>query len=272
MTDTLLLSERAVLSVTGEEAESFLDGLLTNSVTNMQSGDQRYAALLTPQGKIIADMIMSLIEDGFLIDCPSQADQTLLKRLKLFKLKAKVDIDERTDLAVYAFHDDGLPDPRSADLATRHIGVRKEDEGFADSAYHSARIAAGIPEFGVDFGAEDAFPADVNMDMIGGVDFKKGCFVGQEVVSRMKRRGTARRRTLRLDFEESAPTRGAAIMAGDAQIGEITSRESKSALARIRIDRMAKAEAKGDAINVDGEPAIIVKPDWLAGELEAVVK
>ena len=190
MSSPVFLDHRAVLVVSGADAEAFLNGLLTVSTIDVPEGENRYGALLTPQGKIIADMILTRISDGFLIDCDAAVAPSLLKRLRMFKLRAAVAIEERSDLGVTAFA--GSPDPRSRLAPARLIAARATTS--ADTApYHAARIAAGVAEQGIDFGAEDVFPADINMDLNGGIDFRKGCFVGQEVVSRMKRRGTARR-------------------------------------------------------------------------------
>ena len=137
------------------------------------------------------------------------------------------------------------------------------------AAYHAARIAAGLPEQGVDFATEEVFPADINMDLNGGVDFRKGCFVGQEVVSRMKRRGTARRRTLKASFtaDISAP---APVLANGFEIGLLTSVSGSAGLARVRIDRMADALAKNESITAGGQPIRLDNPPWLASELAAM--
>ncbi len=128
-----------------------------------------------------------------------------------------------------------------------------------------------MPEQGFDFGAEDVFPADINMDLLQGVDFRKGCFVGQEVVSRMKRRGTARRRTMRVSVEQdvAAP---APVLANDFEIGMLTSFSGGAGLARVRIDRLAEAQAKGEPITVNGAAVTFDNPAWLAGELAAMAE
>jgi folate-binding protein YgfZ len=263
----LHLPHRAVISVAGLEAEPFLNGLLTNSAT-MPEGTRRWAALLTPQGKVIADMILARGPEGFLLDVDAAAAPALLKRLVMFRLRAQVAIDARPDLAVFAF--DGAPDPRSADAPARSISPRTRASQGELAQYHASRIAAGVPEMGADFGPEQVFPADINMDLLDGVDFKKGCFVGQEVVSRMKRRGVARRRTLVAEVSQLVSPTPIEIEADGFGIGELTSSGGGLGLARLRIDRLAQAEARGQALTAGGEAIGIRKPAWLAAELDAL--
>jgi folate-binding protein YgfZ len=268
MSSPVFLDHRAVLVVSGADAGTFLNGLVTVSTVDLPEGEIRYGALLTPQGKVIADMILTRIADGFLVECDAAVAPALLKRLRIFKLRAAVAIEERSDLGVTAF--EGSPDPRSPRAPARRIGPRTTIQGDK-AAYHSARIAAGVAEQGVDFGAEDVFPADINMDLIGGVDFRKGCFVGQEVVSRMKRRGTTRRRTLKASIaaDISAP---APVLANGFEIGMLTSISGGAGLARVRIDRMADAQMKNEAITAGGAPIQLDNPPWLAAELAAMAE
>lgn len=268
MSSPVFLDHRAVLVVSGADAGTFLNGLVTVSTIDLAEGEIRYGALLTPQGKVIADMILTRTADGFLIECDASVAPSLLKRLRMFKLRAAVAIEERSDLGVTAF--EGSPDPRSALAPSRRIGPRANAKGDI-AAYHTARIAAGVPEQGIDFGVEDVFPADINIDLNGGIDFKKGCFVGQEVVSRMKRRGTARRRTLNASFaaDISAP---APVLANGFEIGMLTSISGDAGLVRVRIDRMADAQMKNETITVGGAPISLDSPPWLAAELAAMAE
>lgn len=265
MTNSVFLEHRAVLLVSGADAESFLNGLLTQSTLGLAVGERRYAALLTPQGKIIADMILERTDDGFLLDVDAATTPTLLKRLRLFKLRAQVAITESADIGVVAFQ--GAADPRSLDAPHRDYAVRNPAISVDASAYHAARIVAGLPEQSVDFDAESVFPSDINMDLVHGVDFKKGCFVGQEVVSRMKRRGTTRRRTLPVHAANAAP---GAILADGFEIGQLTSVQDTVGLARLRIDRLAEADAAGQTLTVNDAPITVTKPAWLADELAAL--
>jgi folate-binding protein YgfZ len=267
MNQPIRLSHRTIISVTGEDAETFLNGIVTASTLKLETDAYRYGALLTPQGKVIGDMLIAHRDGEILLDCASVAAPALIKRLTLMKLRAAVTITERADLAAFAFT--GAPDPRDQRAPHRAIAARTDATSDDAGAYHAARIAAGLAEQGVDFGVEEVFPADINMDLMGGVDFRKGCFVGQEVASRMKRRGTARRRTLkvRLAAEIALP---APILADGFEIGLLTSFSGGEGLARVRIDRMAEAEAAGQAFTANGVALVFDQPDWLAGELAAL--
>ncbi len=271
MSEPVCLENRVVLCVDGADADTFLNGLLTNSMTGMAKGEMRYAALLMPQGKIISDLLALRTPVGFLLDVPAQADEALAKRLKMFKLKAKVDISIREDLAVYAFIKDGLVDPRNADMPRRSIDSKGLWDNTSRRAYDIECIKNGVPEQGKEFGENEVFPADVNMDLLNGVDFKKGCFVGQEVVSRMKRRATARRRTLGFHFPDGAPDSYTPLMLGETNIGTLSSSTTDYAFALVRIDRMAKAQIEhGDAFQANGRKASLIEPEWLAEQIKAV--
>lgn len=270
MPPALLLPHRAVISVAGLDANFFLNGLLTNATLGLTPGERSYAALLTPQGKVIADMVLARGPEGFLLDVDAAAAPMLEKKLALFRLRARVAIDARPDLAVFAF--DGAADPREPAAPRRSIAPRTRASASPLSLadYHAARIAAGLAEMGADFGPEEIFPADINMDLLSGVDFRKGCFVGQEVVSRMKRRGVARRRTLIAKVAGDAQQTPAPILADGFEVGRLTSAASGLGLARVRIDHVADAEAKGQAFVVGGQTLTFDKPDWLAAELAAL--
>lgn len=267
MQQPLFLQDRAIISVSGGEAEPFLNGILTASTLGLDETSFRFGALLTPQGKVIADALITRSDDAILLDCAASAAPALLKRLTLMKLRAAVVIAQRDDLGVTVF--DGAPDPRSEAAPRRRVGPR--GAGDDPAPYHAARIAAGLPEQGADFAGEDVFPADINMDLLDGIDFRKGCFVGQEVASRMKRRGTARRRTLKVSVAPGASP-GTPILAGPFEIGLLTSISGGGALARVRIDRLADAEAKGEPLTAGDAPVAFDHPDWLAGELAALAE
>ena len=194
MNDPIRLDDRAALTVLGPDASAFLQGLLTNDVQSAKEGEARFAALLSPQGKILVDFFAVRRADGFWLDVPKALAGELAKRLGFYKLRAKVTIADVSDgFAVAAL---GPPsgaiavfaDPRASGLGARAIVPRE----FADAlpseraAYDALRITLGVPEGGVDFAYGDAFPHDVNMDLLHGVDFAKGCYVGQEIVARMQ--------------------------------------------------------------------------------------
>ena len=268
MTDQLAaLPDRAVLSLTGPDTLVLLERLVTHNTQDWSNGEARYGALLTPQGKVIADFIAVRSVDGVLLDVAAPFAPDLAKRLKMFRLRSAVEISPRDDLKVMvspASHQGSALDPRSPDMPHRSFS------GAADLPdadwYDGVRIACGIPEQGQDFGAAEVFPAEINMDLLGGVDLKKGCFVGQEVVSRMHRRGNIRKRTLVLRGDGLEP--GTDIL-GPAVLGSVTSAVRNLALARVRIDRLAKAEADNQSIKVGDISAEIEKTDWLEAEMAA---
>jgi tRNA-modifying protein YgfZ len=262
------LADRGVLSVSGEDATSFLQGLLTNDVERLEAGQVRYAALLTPQGKILFDFfVYRAPADGgatFLLDCVKSASSDLAKRLGFYRLRAKATIvDLSAERAVVAFWGDPPPkvsgelfaDPRDARLGWRAI-LTPDEAGALTTApaadYEAHRIKAGVPSGGADFQYGEAFPHDANMDVLNGVDFEKGCYVGQEVVSRMRHRGGVRKRIVKVTLQGSAPAAGAAILAGGATIGALGSSAENRGLALVRVDRLAEAAAKGDALTVGG--------------------
>ena len=267
MNTPVFLAHRSIVSVSGADAETFLNNIVTVSTLGLEAGALRYGALLTPQGKIIADLFVAREGDALLLDCAASAAPALIKRLTLMKLRAAVTISARPELGVTSF--EGSEDPRNVTAPRRRIGARGV-EGDT-SAYHAARILAGLAEQGFDFGAEEIFPADINMDLDGGVDFRKGCFVGQEVVSRMKRRGTARRRTLTVNVAGNV-TAPASLLANGFEIGMLTSISGGAGLARVRIDRLAEAQAKGETLTAGDAAVTIDNPPWLAGELAAMAE
>lgn len=261
------LENRAALSLKGPDTITLLERLVTNNTANWQSGEARYGALLTPQGKVIADFIGQRTDDGVLLDASSAHVEDLAKRLKMFRLRSDVAIELRTDLMVVSSaskNADLFADPRS-EAMPRH-GFAPSSEYPVAAEYDTARIANGIAEQGVDFATAAVFPADINMDLLGGVDLKKGCFVGQEVVSRMHRRGNIRKRTVTLKGKNLQP---GSNLTADTLLGTVTSACSEQALALVRVDRLAKALAAGQDLTVDDKTVRLEETDWLKTEMAA---
>jgi tRNA-modifying protein YgfZ len=279
-----LLLDRGVVKVAGADAAKFLDGLITADLDKVTAGQARYAALLTPQGKIIADFIVvkAAEDDHYFFDCPRALAPTLVQRLNFYKLRAKVVVEDLSEtlgvLAVWdgaaasgpglSYADPRLPalglrcmiSPHIADKAASELGATLVDA--AD--YEAHRIALGVPRGGSDFIYSDAFPHEADMDQLGGVDFDKGCFVGQEVVSRMEHRGTARTRVVPVAFDGPPPEAGATVTAGDTTLGMMGSGTSAigRGLATLRLDRVADAMAKGTPMVAGGIAIRPVKPAW----------
>jgi tRNA-modifying protein YgfZ len=279
------LPDRGVVKVSGEDARNFLNGLVTTDVTLLHPGLGRFGALLTPQGKITVDFLITEAPaghgGGFLIDCPRALAPGLAAKLGFYKLRARVAVENLSDsLGVLAAWD-GEPamkpdltfaDPRDNALGWRILVPEELAQKVADLlgaelvdsvAYDAHRIASGVPRGGLDFMYGDAFPHETNMDRLHGVDFDKGCYVGQEVVSRMQHRGTARTRTVRIILEDSSPEPGTAILAGDKQIGTIGSTAGQNGLALIRVDRAADALAAATPLTSGGLGLRVAAPDDL---------
>jgi len=279
------LPDRGVVKVSGEDARNFLNGLVTTDVTLLHPGLGRFGALLTPQGKIAVDFLITEAPPGhgggFLLDCPRALAQGLADKLGFYKLRAKVAVENLTDSFGVLAAWDGEPtikpdlafaDPRSAALGWRILAPAELAQKVADligaelvdgSAYDAHRIAAGVPRGGLDFSYGDAFPHETNMDRLHGVDFDKGCYVGQEVVSRMQHRGTARTRTVRILLDDFSPEPGMAILAGDKVVGTLGSTAAPNGLALIRIDRAADALAAGMPLTSGGIAIRVADPDDL---------
>ncbi|MCX7308539.1 MAG: folate-binding protein [Afipia sp.] len=277
------LPDRGVIKVSGDDARRFLDGLVTTNIEMVQPGSARFGALLTPQGKIIADFLVTEASagqgGGLLLDCPKALAQQLADRLGFYKLRAKVVVENLSDslgvLAVWDGEPSMKPDLAFADTRNSSLGWRilvPEDLAqkaaaaigaeFVDAAQDEAhRIACGTPRGGMDFIYGDAFPHETNMDRLHGVDFDKGCYVGQEVVSRMQHRGTARTRIVRVRLDASAPEVGASILAGDKSLGTMGSSSNGLGLALMRIDRAADALGAGLPFFAGGIPITLVAPD-----------
>jgi folate-binding protein YgfZ len=278
------LDDRGIVRVSGEDAASFLQGLLTNDVLTLGPHVARYAALLSPQGKILFDFLVvhapADAGSSYLLDCEAARAAELAKRLSLYKLRAKVVVaDESADHGVIAFwhgEPENAPggvfyaDPRAGALGWRAILPRAKAIAVGEagiSEYEALRIGLGVPKGGVDFPYGDAFPHDADMDLFHGVDFAKGCYVGQEVVSRMKHRGGARKRIMRVRLAGSAPAPGAPVLDGELPIGVLGSSSGRHGLALLRLDRVEDARAAGRALKagdvglaVIGEEGVALEP------------
>lgn len=256
------LSDRAVISVGGAGARDFLQGLVTNDMAACAPGRPIYAALLTPQGKILHEFLVHERDGAFLIDCAAATAADLEKRLTMYRLRAKIDIARRGDLAVAAGTDAGVPDPRLAALGTREI-VSGGSPSDGTAAYHTRRLALGVPD-SADLPPDTVFALDAGLEELNGVSFKKGCYVGQEVTARMKHRATARRRIIVADVEGQLPPQGTPITAGGKEIGTLATGLGSRALALVRLDRWDEAKAANMPITANGQNVTLTKPEWLS--------
>jgi tRNA-modifying protein YgfZ len=257
------LADRAVVSITGADAPAFLQGLVTADVLALTPGAAAYAALLTPQGKMLFDFFVLRREDGYWLDAARAQLPELTKRLKMYKLRAKVEIAEMPELKVTAsaLHGD-IADPRLAEMGFRSYTL--EATPSRDAGYHAHRIGLGLADSQADLGQGEYFPHEANLDQLGGLSFSKGCYVGQEVVSRMEHRGTARSRMLPVTIAGGAPAKGTEIVADGKPLGTVLSSAGEGALALMRLDRLKEARTAPVA---EGRPVRVMKPSWVRYEV-----
>ncbi|MGJ4971522.1 MULTISPECIES: folate-binding protein [unclassified Bradyrhizobium] len=282
------LDDRGVVQVSGDDARKFLNGLFTTDVTKLTPGEARFGALLTPQGKIIVDFLVAQVPatdagERLLLDCPRALAQALTDKLNLYKLRAKVAVSNRSgELGVIAVWDGAIgatPEPSFVDPRHERLGARviAPQEALAEiaarlgaeivdsDAYEAHRIDCSVPRGGLDFMYGDAFPHETNMDRLHGVDVGKGCYVGQEVVSRMHHRGTTRTRAAKVLLDGPSPEPGTPILAGDKSVGTMGSAAAQKGMALLRIDRAAEALEAGTPLTAGGLVLRIADPDALQG-------
>jgi folate-binding protein YgfZ len=275
-----ILPDRSILRVSGEDARHFLQNLVTSDIETIAPGAARFSALLTPQGKILFDFFVYASPDGsFLLDAPKALAGELAKRLGFYKLRAKVEIESKPEFIVAAALDHPpsdktgfvFADPRDSKLGHRIILPSREadialrDAGFAlvdAAAWQSLRIARGVPEGGRDFAYGDTFPHEADMDQLEGVDFKKGCFIGQEVVSRMQHKTVVRTRVVPVAFDGPAPAAGVEVKIGGKTAGSFGSGADGRGLAKLRLDRVEEGLKAGEALRAGDLALTLVKPDW----------
>lgn len=259
------LSTRSVVRFSGEGAEKLLNDTVTGRIDKNAVGEGRWFALLSPQGKILVDGLVTFAEDSFWADIEAGTVAEFIKRMKMYRMRAKVEIDDVS--AQYRVDWNATPDAwpggiiyrdlRQPGLGYRRISSWSEPVPTGDpSAYERARAAAAIAELGPDFGANETFAHDVGMDILGGIDFSKGCYIGQEVVSRMKHRGTARRRPVIVSGVDAPP--GTTVIAGPREAGTIGQVVDGQAVAILRLDRITDPAA----VTVDGRPVTLTLPVW----------
>ena len=247
-----ILTERAQIHVTGPEAQHFLHNLITTDIEGLPQGVWMPGALLTAQGKILFAFLVAREGDGFVLELSSGDAAEFHKRLKFYRLRAKVEIAEPAPVAVAVAWDVGATDPVALKDG-RFAGVdvwRSARSEFAHGdgeAWTLLRIGNGVAEPHLDYAYSDVFPHDVNLDQIHGVSFKKGCYVGQEVVSRMQHRGTARRR-LMIATAKGAIAGGMEVKAAGKGAGVIGSASGQTGMALVRLDRIKDALDKGEPV------------------------
>ncbi len=286
------LDDRGVVSVDGPEAGPFLQGLISNDIERVTDARGIYAALLTPQGKFLHDFFVLRRGDGYLLDCEGPRVGDLGGRLVAYRLRADIELADATeDFRVVALFGgaaaDGafdlapgegsaapceggtiMRDPRNAALGLRAVLPRDADFAFLERAgfakghvadYERHRIAHGAPDGSRDMEVGRATLMECGFEALNGVDFEKGCYVGQELTARTKHRGLVRRRLAPVALEGPLPPAGTQIMAGEREVGEIRSGLDDAALAVLRLERIAAAAEAGEPLTA-GE-ARVIPPD-----------
>ncbi|KQZ06307.1 glycine cleavage system protein T [Caulobacter sp. Root1455] len=257
------LDSRAVIAVTGPDARSFLNGLLSQEIETLARGELRFAGLLSPQGRLLYDLFVAGVEDGVLLDVAAERRDAIVMRLTMYKLRAKVELTalDMPVSALFGFDprdiDGFVADPRLPELGWRAYGDELEADAAEDD-YDAHRLALGVPG-PADWGTDKTYPIEANFDLLSGIDFKKGCFVGQETTSRMKRRGTIKNRMLPIAFDGPAPAFGTEVLAGELRAGEVLSGRDGRAMALLRLDRI-----EGAALTADGRPMRVETPVWVS--------
>ena len=260
------LPSRALIAVSGPDWRSFLQGLITQDVETLKPGEARFGALLTPQGRLLYDLFVVGREDGCRLDVLAQHRDAILQRLTLYRLRAKVELSKDETAVSCLFGEGDAPadgpwvsDPRLPDLGWRGYGASPPAGAVVadEDAREEQMLRLGVPG-PADWGSDKTYPIEANFDLLNGIDFKKGCFVGQETTSRMKRRGTVKSRMLPIRFEGPAPEPGAEILAGTLRAGEVLSGREGGAMALVRLDRI------GGDLAVNGRPIRVERPAWIS--------
>jgi folate-binding protein YgfZ len=261
------LNSRSLVRVSGPDATSFLQGLLTQDVETLAVGELRLACLLTPQGKFLFDLFVSADGEDLVLDVQSDRREALIQRLSIYRLRAQAQI-VAADGAVWAGWGaepagaGWLRDPRLQALGWRAYGaapaeVAAVEAGAVEADYDAMRLGLGVPDPARDCEPDRTYPIEADFDLLNAIDFHKGCFVGQETTSRMKRRGLIKTRMLPIVFEGAAPAAGAEVLAGELRAGEVLSGADGRAMALLRLDRIEGAD-----LTVDGRPVKAERPAW----------
>lgn len=254
----VLRSSRALFRVSGPDAQKLLFDVLTGRLL-AEPGPAVWWALLSPQGKIQAEGLGAWRDEAFWLDVNADVADDFHRRMRMYRLRAKADIEDLRSTHVVGWSADtgaGDTDPRG--IGARLIAEKGVDWKDDETPFTAARIARGVAELGADFGADVMFPHDIGMDLLHGVDFQKGCFVGQEVVSRMQHRGTARRRPVIVAGIPTGAAAGAPLLVGEREAGAIGFAVDGKAVAVLRLDRITDEAA----VTVGGIPVRLTLPAW----------
>jgi hypothetical protein len=259
------LASRALIAVGGPDWKAFLQGLISQDVETLQAGEARFGALLTPQGRLLYDLFVVGREDGCWLDVEAEHRAAFLQRLMIYRLRSKVTLAADDTAVSILFGEGSVPeaagwtaDPRLAALGWRGYGASPPPGAVVadETAREAQKLALGVPG-PADWGSDRTYPIEANFDLLNGIDFQKGCFVGQETTSRMKRRGQVKSRMLPLAFDGPPLEAGTEVLAGELRAGVVTSGAEGRAIALLRLDRAA-----GQGLTADGRPVAVERPAW----------
>jgi len=285
-----MLTDRAILSVSGPDSREFLQGLISNDIEKVSPTKAIYAAFLTPQGKYLFDFFISQVGDELLIDCERARSADFMKRLRLYRLRAKVEVADRSEafnvIALWGENaaascdlapetgaamplTDGViyVDPRLPDAGLRTVisgdnpGIDADDVDI--TAYDEHRLVLGLPDSSRDLVVDKSILLESGLDDLNGIDWDKGCYMGQEVTARSKYRGLVKKRLVPVNFEGDAPEPGSSIMSGDKNAGEMRSSTNGKGLALMRLEYL---ESNTPLTSADNPSTILIpdKPDWVS--------
>ena len=279
-----ILDDRCVIGLHGTDARSFLQGLITNDVDNLTADGALYAALLSPQGKFLHDFLLLELEDGLAIESDAARKDDLMRRLTMYRLRADVTIEDMSDRYRVAALWGGTPDiptgpnsarvyadPRLTDLGWRALvdSDSPSEELFggdwqleSSDIYDALRIALGVPDGSRDLLIDKTFALEANFEELHGVDFEKGCYVGQENTARQKHRGAVRKRFMRVDIEGPPPPPDTPIMHGDREAGTMRSSVAQSGIAVLRLEQIEKSAESGEPLIAGDARLTPIKPAW----------
>jgi folate-binding protein YgfZ len=259
--------DRSLIRISGPDSASFLDNLITQDVKRLKDAGVLYSALLSPQGKVICDMLLWNDGGSVIIETDPSRAADLTRRLSMYKLRAQISVEDITDrmAALYAPSEfaGAAPDPRLPGLGWRKLSASDRDLPRGDAECDARRLSIGAPDLARDAAVEEVFALEGLLEELNGVDFKKGCFVGQENVSRMKRRATTRKKFCPIAFEGEPPPHGATVVAEGVELGTVRTGVNGRAMALLRLDRALEAVQAGRDLAVDGRKVRLDPPPWL---------
>lgn len=254
------LDSRALIRVSGPDARPFLHNLLTQDVETLAPGGLRFGALLSPPGRLLFDLFLWGEPDAVVLDVATDRRDALLQRLAMYRLRAQVAVEADARPVFAAFGGDLPPgfiaDPRLPDLGGRGLGGEPTTNASEDD-YNTHRLSLGVPDPAADTLPDKTYVIEANFDLLNGIDFQKGCYVGQETTSRMKRRGVIKTRMLPIAFDGPPPPCGTEVLNGDLRAGEVLGGRDGGAMALLRLDRLE------GALTVEGRTVTVRRPAWM---------